>query len=272
MSNLKILTFFLLSTLPGTALSSERIYSLTAGSGAALRADSSEVAVQLALSSPEQLAPQGEVVFPWPSGEPVYGTVTEILEGSGPSELERHADSVTVISLDDNGGGLRIIEQGGDITGMILFDNKEQKIYQAPLDSTGSGVLAEEDLNKHLCVDFPGHNHAPLWEKMLPEAELTPDLTTLQNLESRPGASKILYINFWGGTLSGTSWNDAFNSGNDISYTSYSSDEDTDSFSVTDQYNMWLAWLEAAEDYAPFDINVTTSESVYLATPVTNRV
>ncbi|MCI5210381.1 MAG: hypothetical protein D3910_16695, partial [Candidatus Electrothrix sp. ATG2] len=254
MSCLRILAFFLLAALPGTALSSELIYSLAAGSGEALREDSSEVAVQLALSSPEQLAPENKVVFPLPSGELVYGTVTENLRGSGPSELEHHADSVTVISLDDNGGGLRIIEQNGAITGMILFDNKEQKIYQAPLDSTGSGVLTKDNLNKHLCVDFPGHEHAHIAAEMLPEAELTPDLTSLQNLESRPDASKTLFINFWGGTLSGTSWNDFFNSGNDITYTPYSSDSNTSSFSTTDQYNMWLAWLEVAEDYAPFDM------------------
>ncbi|MCI5168542.1 MAG: hypothetical protein D3903_21220, partial [Candidatus Electrothrix sp. GM3_4] len=257
--------------LPGTALSAELIYSLAAGENEALRADRTEVAVQLALSSPEQISPQDEVIFPLPNGQLVTGTVFKTLEGRGPSALEQQATSVTIISLNNNGGGLRIIEQNGTVTGILLVDNSEKKIYQAALDSDGFGILQEDDRNKHLCVDFPGQS-GPLLAEMPLVAELTPDLTTLQNLESRSGSSKTLYINYWGGILSGTGWNIDRNSGNDITYTPYSSDSDTSSFSSTDQYNMWLAWREAAEDYAPFDINVTTSEAVYLATPVTNRV
>ncbi|WLE97920.1 MAG: CARDB domain-containing protein [Candidatus Electrothrix communis] len=266
-----ILTLCLSAALPGTALSAELIYSLAAGQGEALRAENTEVAVQLALASPEQISPQDKVFFPLPNGQLVTGTVFKTLEGNGPTELEQQATSITVISLDNNGGGLRIIEQDGTVTGMILVDNNEKKIYQAALDSDGFGILQEEDRNKHLCVDFPGQNGPRLAQIPL-IAELTPDLTTLQNLESRPGASKTLYINYWGGTLSGTDWNTAYNSGNDIIYTPYSSDADTNSFSTGDRYNMWLAWEEAAEDFAPFDINVTTKESVYLATPVANRV
>ncbi|CAK8715009.1 Serine protease, subtilase family [Candidatus Electrothrix laxa] len=266
-----ILTLCLSITLQGTALSAELIYSLAASQGEALRANSTEVAVQLALSSPKQISPRDKVVLPLPNGKSVTGTVFKTLEGRGPTELERHATSVTSIALEDNGGGLRIIEQDGTITGIILIDNSEDKIYQAALDDNGFGVLQEDDRNKHLCVDFPGKD-GPLPADIALVAELTPDLTTLQNLESRPDASKTLYINYWGGTLSGTAWNAAYNSGNDIIYTQYSSDTDTDSFSTEDLYNMWLAWEEAAEDYAPFDINVTTKESVYLATPVENRV
>jgi hypothetical protein len=124
-------------------------------------------------------------------------------------------------------------------------------------------------------VDFPAHKDDPISvdsAEMLAATELTPDLSALLNLESRPGASKTLYINYRGGTLSGTAWNVIRNSGNDITYTPYSSDSDANSFSAADRYNMWLAWREAAEDYAPFDINVTTSEAVYLTTPVTKRV
>lgn len=275
-----ILTLCLSVALPGTALSAELIYSLAAGRSEALQvegtaegtADSTEVAVQLALSSPEQISPQDEVVFPLPNGQLVTGTVFKTLEGKGPSTLEQQATSVTVISLDNNGGGLRIIEQDGTVTGMVLVDNSEKKIYQAALDSDGFGILQETDRNKHFCVDFPERDDGPRPAEMPLVAELTPDLTTLQNLESRPGASNTLYINYWGGTLSGTIWNSG-NSGNDIIYyTPYSSDSDTSSFSTTDQYNMWLAWEEAAEDYAPFDINVTTKESVYQATPVANRI
>ena len=269
---LEIILFCLLIIIPGSSFSAELLYSLAAGQNKALRADSSAVAVQVILSSPEQLTRQTEFMFPLPNGELVSGTVRRILEGRGPSELEQYADSVTVITLKDNGGALRMIEENGTLSGMILFDNSEQKIYQAALDDTGSGVLTEDDPNKYLCVHFPVHDAEPVPAEMLSVAEQSPDLSVLRNLESRPGASNTLYINFWGGTLSGTVWNDTFNNGLDIHYSPYSRDIDSNSFSATDRYNIWLAWLEAAEDYAPFDINVTSSEAVYLATPSTNRV
>ncbi|MCI5130766.1 MAG: hypothetical protein D3904_04425, partial [Candidatus Electrothrix sp. EH2] len=270
---LQATAFCLLILIPGTVFSAELLYSFTAGANEALRADSSAVAVQLAVSSPEQLTRQTEFIFPLPNGEFVSGTVSRTLEGRGPSELEQEADSVAVITLANNGGAVRMIEENGALSGMILFDNSEQKIYQAALDSTGSGVLTEDDLNKHLCVNFPLHEAEPVVPaEMLSVAEQSPDLSVLRNLESRPGASNTLYINFWGGTLSDTAWNVEYNSEQDITYTPYSYDADTSFFSTTDLYTMWLAWLETAEDYAPFDINVTSSEAVYLATPVTDRV
>ena len=132
-NQLKITAFCLATAVSGTAFSTELLYSLAAGQNEvfeALRADSGEVAVQLALSSPEQLSAQDEVVFPLPDGELVSGTVIRTLEGGGPSELEHDATSVTVISMHDNGGSLRMIAQDGTITGMILFDKKDDSIFQ----------------------------------------------------------------------------------------------------------------------------------------------
>ncbi|XCN72932.1 MAG: CARDB domain-containing protein [Candidatus Electrothrix aestuarii] len=287
----KIFLLFLGVTLPTTVFSAELIYSMTDVQTNAqtnvqaealqesLASGGSAVPIQLALSSPAQIAALDEVLIPLPTGELVAGTVSKTLKGKGPSELEREAESVTVVTIANNGGALRMIEQNGSVTGMILFDNDAQKIYQASLDEGGSGVLVETDKNKYFCVDFPMQKNASLTAHvpassmaMLDVAALTPDLSTLQNLESRPGASKTLYINFWGGVLSGTVWNDEYNSGKDIAYTPYSSDIDTSSFSATDRYNMWLAWEETSEDYAAFNINVTTSAAVYLATSAANRV
>uniref|UniRef100_UPI003AF6F2ED hypothetical protein n=1 Tax=Thiolapillus sp. TaxID=2017437 RepID=UPI003AF6F2ED len=63
-------------------------------------------------------------------------------------------------------------------------------------------------------------------------------------------------------------WND----GNTINYTPFSQDADTASFSDKERHDMWLGWAEAAEDYAPFNINVTTDSALYAATPEEQRV
>ncbi|WP_211664884.1 FG-GAP-like repeat-containing protein, partial [Litorilituus lipolyticus] len=71
--------------------------------------------------------------------------------------------------------------------------------------------------------------------------------------------------------MSNTAWNDQNNSGNDITYTPYSNDQNTSEFSDNEKYLIWLAWLEASEDFGSFDINITTSQAVYDSTPKSER-
>ncbi|MCI5123422.1 MAG: hypothetical protein D3925_02830 [Candidatus Electrothrix sp. AR5] len=52
-NQLKTIVFCLSIAVSGTAFSAELLYSLTAGQNQALRADSNEVAVQLAISPPQ---------------------------------------------------------------------------------------------------------------------------------------------------------------------------------------------------------------------------
>ena len=159
----------------------------------------------------------------------------------------------------------------GSVESLFITDAKNNKIYRVDLDAMGQGELVEQDLSRYQCAEFPeAHSHS--FSHQEPGvSELTPDLTALQNLQSRPGATNTIYINNWGGTLTGTRWNDAYNSGNAINYDPFDKDGNTASFSDNERYLMWLAWKEMAEDYAPFDVNVTTSQAVYDATPVINR-
>ncbi len=249
--------FFCLSSPP--ALSDELLYSLSSSLGG-----SGEPTVNLNVSSASQLIGDSVVSVPLPSGRTVSGVIKRTLV-NGPSDIAK-----TVISFGNGGGALELLLLNNTITGMFLHDADDQKVYAAVLDAKGRGVLREESFDDYQCANFPiapniGAVDIPA------SSSLIPDLSTLQNLESKPGASKTLYINYWGGILTGTAWNDNLNSGNDIVYTPYSYDADTTSFSDTERYLMWLGWQEAAEDYAAFDINVTTSLAIYNSSLSTNR-
>ena len=102
-----ILTLCLSAALPGAALSAELIYSLAAGQGEALRAENTEVAVQLALASPEQISPQDKVVFPLPNGQLVTGTVFKTLEAADRPSLSNRPPrlllSAWIITVADYG-------------------------------------------------------------------------------------------------------------------------------------------------------------------------
>jgi len=74
---------------------------------------------------------------------------------------------------------------------------------------------------------------------------------------SRPGAQKVLYLDFNGGVVANTAWNSGSNSWD---CRAYSTDSDETTFSSTEQANIIQIWERIAEDFAPFDVDVTTEE------------
>lgn len=84
-----------------------------------------------------------------------------------------------------------------------------------------------------------------------------PDAQTFQ-LHSKPGASKIIYLDFNGHTTSGMYWNDTF--GPDLVTPAYDMDSNPGSFSATELANIQVIWQSVVEDYASFDVDVTTQD------------
>jgi hypothetical protein len=74
-------------------------------------------------------------------------------------------------------------------------------------------------------------------------------------LHSRPGARRTVYLNFRGATLSGTAWN---TSGSSITAQPFDLDGSPGTFSTTELQRIQAIWQRVAEDFAPFDIDVTT--------------
>ena len=76
-------------------------------------------------------------------------------------------------------------------------------------------------------------------------------------LHSKPGAARVLYLDFDGHQLSGTAWN---NSTAGACYAEpYTLDTNT-AFSSSELGVIESVWKRVAEDYAPFDIDVTTQD------------
>lgn len=74
-------------------------------------------------------------------------------------------------------------------------------------------------------------------------------------LHSKPGAQRTIYLNFKGATVTGTAWN---SSGNSLTALPFDTDGIPYSFSTAELQRIQYIWQRVAEDYAPFDINVTT--------------
>lgn len=77
-------------------------------------------------------------------------------------------------------------------------------------------------------------------------------------LHSKPGSSRILFLDFDGHVISGTAWNQNNNGGLDIVAPPYDTDGNPGVFSDAERVRIQEIWSRVAEDYAPFDVDVTT--------------
>ncbi len=77
-------------------------------------------------------------------------------------------------------------------------------------------------------------------------------------LHSNPGANHTIYLDFDGHVTTGTPWNNTY--GSSIVTEAYDIDGDPSTFSLTELQNIYNIWRRVAEDFAPFNVNVTTQE------------
>lgn len=77
-------------------------------------------------------------------------------------------------------------------------------------------------------------------------------------LASRPGAERTVYLDFTGGVLpAGTVWSYA----DSIAYAPYTADSDPAvASSEIERTAIYQSWQTVVEDFAPFDVNVTTAD------------
>lgn len=95
----------------------------------------------------------------------------------------------------------------------------------------------------------------------LPAAAISLAAQTPFTLHSRPGATHTAYIDFDGHVIRDTAWNTA--SGiKTYTATPFDLDGDPRTFSDEERHAIAMIWHRVAEDYAPFDIDVTTQAPI----------
>ncbi len=78
------------------------------------------------------------------------------------------------------------------------------------------------------------------------------------NLQSKPDAPRVIYLDFNGHVTTGTAWNNSY--GEPIVSPAYDTDGNTEFFSDAELRAIQAMWRQVSEDYAPFDVNVTTRD------------
>jgi len=182
--------------------------------------------------------------------------------------------SIDVFYFAERRGSVVFEKSDGAIKAARIYDAEAQSTFVGNMSADGQIEFVEQDVHDYICINYDVDNStsAPLAVQANPDLgnEFTVTEAQLRSLESRPNASRVLFIDYWGGVVSGTAWN-ADNMGRDIVYEPYNSDGNSNSFSRIELQRMYVAWAEAAEDYAPFDVNVTTDISVFNSVVATRR-
>lgn len=82
---------------------------------------------------------------------------------------------------------------------------------------------------------------------------------------SRPGAPNVVFLNFSGESVSNTEWNTSLGR-TTIPAVAFSIDADRTTFSDAEQLAIRRIWQRVSEDYAPFNIDVTTERPATFTT------
>lgn len=77
-------------------------------------------------------------------------------------------------------------------------------------------------------------------------------------LSSLPSATRKIFLDFDGNTTSGTAWNTNFTSGAAIVSVPFDQDGNPSNWSAGEIDAIFTIWQSVAEDFAPFDVDVTT--------------
>jgi hypothetical protein len=147
---------------------------------------------------------------------------------------------------------IRIIDK--TVEGHILFMNKKEA-YKYYSDVSGNVYVSKVDINSIICTDY-----RKTTQKQVPisndQMKIAP---AMLNLQSLPGAAGCVMLDFDGYYMAaGNLWNN----GNPIN----AAPSGVSDAGILEQ------WEVVAEDYRPFNINITTSEAVFNSYPKNRRM
>jgi hypothetical protein len=196
-------------------------------------------------------------------------------DGSGSVELFNSVEDVAPDLLHD---GCLAVDSTADAPSEMLDDlspllSADEAGDQVSPDSTLTDLLDSAEGQDHVHFDLDGNQYDVLTAlptldldeanlatgDQLPSAGLLP-LSETFLLNSNPGASHTIYLDFDGHVTSGTYWNTSFNGGQDIVTPAFDLDGNGSSFSDAELTRIQYIWQRVAEDFIPFDVNVTTQD------------
>lgn len=164
-----------------------------------------------------------------------------------------------VQSLSEGAFALVKDENSGKFSGHLLL-HRRKKAFVIEEDGTGRLLLQERPIDAVICSGMPPEPN-PVPMALRNEAEELADPVPI--LDSLPGASGVLYIDFDGEIVTNSSWKggDTINAQPAVM-----------AGRPMTAAQMTAVWAAVAEDFAPFNVSVTTSLQRYNGAPANRRM
>ncbi|CAH0537569.1 PKD domain-containing protein [Vibrio marisflavi] len=162
------------------------------------------------------------------------------------------------LNLPDKAQGQRAIEQLGDkLPEVAAWYGKTPEEFSTLLSRDETMWIDRR--GRVFFIDKEPHAHHIDSHSAEPDVSGAPypyDQTFL--LHSKPNSTKVIYLDFDGYLTSGRAWNQDY--GEPIDAQPFDTDGNSASFSTSEQDAIQQIWQQVAEDFAPFDVDVTTED------------
>jgi len=209
----------------------------------------------------------------------LLGTISQFIDKYQISTSEKKILNISVpsgeifnIDIDVNNSTKELYDVGGkvinrenarfsftgntnEISGDLYF-LKDKKAYSIYTSESGQVFIKKVDINTTMCVNYPKQHQDEEKPNLLSDEEIKRALKGVKHdkngplLESFPGATGVLYLDFDGEVVNSGYWGNINCVSNEFS-----------------NANIYQIWLNISEDYSPFNLNVTTNRSVYESYP-----
>ena len=186
--------------------------------------------------------------------------------------LDDTKGEIAGLVFDSDGGTFAIKQEGEFITAKII--NPASKWAYEVFSNGAESLIFAKDIYSVICFDLPvlGVEADNFDELLLTEdnsGNFATTSATVPTLSSRVASQNVIYLDFDGETVTDPLWNHG------VTFTVLAADFPSDGNpSVFNQLELILInkiFLAVAEDFSPFDVNVTTDRSVYDLAPTNQR-
>ena len=144
---------------------------------------------------------------------------------------------------------LPVTAQQKALTWLQSFSFTKQDMQYLRVDNTG-GVYYADTFIPPVAVETP-------FDQADTPSRQNITATEAFSLHSKPGSSNVVYLDFNGHVITNTAWNSTYST---LTARPYDLDGVETSFSSAELDNIAEIWRRVAEDYAAFDIDVTTAQ------------
>lgn len=139
------------------------------------------------------------------------------------------------------------------LNGKVIFQ-KTKEAYDIYTTTSGEVFIAAVDIHKVICLDYAKYD-GPEEEGTVGNTKADETTMVVPLLNSLPGAYGTIYLDFDGENVTGSNWGNI----------------NAPASSFTNA-NITTIWTAVAEDYSPFNVNITTDVAVFNAAPANKKM